>query len=404
MAQTYTYSISADVPAGQVDINRLWQDISSSAIVTALDNIKVVGDTLSVIFKAALSAGDKTLLDNDTTAPSGGLIGAHTGAPLEDRLPVQLNAEQSGNSIRVVLAGTADGSDTNFSTHNFCDRTTWFTDSARRTGQSLSQTSGTEFQAPDTMIICMDRGRVHRENYLVLRDVYEGAGHGWKVTLYADGSPLTKVSEHQDAIAANGDYYVNYETGAFHTFADYTGVAMTADYSYAQGSGWALEAKDGYILEIQAAETQFSQPFTMTDAIVFRVQAWSTTILADLVAAALVPADTWVSIDQLPLPVQEMLPGTPADYVPLVYQTKRQLYQEGRGSYPVIYNDTQANADAQGRLFRGFVGDVQGFPFKYDATRLIGVGYRLHVQLENHVPFEGKEATGTFYCRARELS
>lgn len=79
---TYTYSIASDIPAGEVALGRLQQEIQASAILTALKGINRNDDVLDVIFKDALSAGDKTLLDGDTTGPAGGLIGAHTGEPL----------------------------------------------------------------------------------------------------------------------------------------------------------------------------------------------------------------------------------------------------------------------------------------------------------------------------------
>lgn len=75
----YTYSIANDFPNGAVAPAKLKREISASSIVTALDRIDTAGDVCDVWFKDPLSAGDKTTLDNDTTAPSGGLIGAHDG-------------------------------------------------------------------------------------------------------------------------------------------------------------------------------------------------------------------------------------------------------------------------------------------------------------------------------------
>jgi hypothetical protein len=79
VAQTYTYSVSADCPSGQVHVGNLRADILASAISSAvLQDIMRDGDVLSIIFDVALSAGDKTILDGDTLAPAGGLIAAHS--------------------------------------------------------------------------------------------------------------------------------------------------------------------------------------------------------------------------------------------------------------------------------------------------------------------------------------
>jgi hypothetical protein len=78
---TYTYSISQDIVAGAVDPTRLAHEIDDSSIATALARIDTSGDVLDVVFVDALSAGDKTALDGDTTNPCGGIIGAHSGVP-----------------------------------------------------------------------------------------------------------------------------------------------------------------------------------------------------------------------------------------------------------------------------------------------------------------------------------
>lgn len=74
--QTYSYAVASDFPNHAVDAGRLHEEVSDSAIVTALVGVGVKGDSCDVTFKAALSAGDKTLLD--------GIVAVHTGAPQLD--------------------------------------------------------------------------------------------------------------------------------------------------------------------------------------------------------------------------------------------------------------------------------------------------------------------------------
>jgi len=78
MAQTYTYSVSADCPSGQVHVGNLREDIIDAIGSAVLQDITRDGDVLNIIFDVALSVGDKTLLDADTTAPAGGTIANHT--------------------------------------------------------------------------------------------------------------------------------------------------------------------------------------------------------------------------------------------------------------------------------------------------------------------------------------
>ena len=79
MAETkYSY-------AKECDSNRLTQEISDSAIITALDRIERV-TTTDIWFKAALSGGDETILSS--------LVTAHVNTPLPDNevKPVSVTA------------------------------------------------------------------------------------------------------------------------------------------------------------------------------------------------------------------------------------------------------------------------------------------------------------------------
>lgn len=84
MAETpYTYTIATDFPNGIVDPDRLTLEILASAIVTALARIDTDDGDCSVVFVAALTAGEKTILDGDASPPAAGsIIGDHTGAPV----------------------------------------------------------------------------------------------------------------------------------------------------------------------------------------------------------------------------------------------------------------------------------------------------------------------------------
>ncbi len=84
--QAYPYSKSADFPGGAIDSTNLMDEIAASSIATALNRIDVAGNDVSIVFASALSAGDKTTLDNDTAGPAGGLIAAHDNE--ESNLPV----------------------------------------------------------------------------------------------------------------------------------------------------------------------------------------------------------------------------------------------------------------------------------------------------------------------------
>jgi len=92
------YSIQNDFPNHKVAPDRLTQQIQQSAIVTALDSINTSGDLCAVIFKAALSTGDVTILD--------GIVATHSGEPLPNDVPAPV---QSYSGVATPSPITTDG-------------------------------------------------------------------------------------------------------------------------------------------------------------------------------------------------------------------------------------------------------------------------------------------------------
>ena len=101
-ATKYTYSIADDFPATGFNSDRLVADIQESAIATDLSRIASSGDTVDIWFADALSAGDKTILDGDTSDPAGGLIAAHSGTQPREALNVVTDP-----SMEAVLPGAS---------------------------------------------------------------------------------------------------------------------------------------------------------------------------------------------------------------------------------------------------------------------------------------------------------
>lgn len=71
MSESIDYSIMGDTMNGAVNPPKLNEEIYLSSIVTALEGITTSGDTLTIIFKAALSPTDADTLDD--------VIAAHDG-------------------------------------------------------------------------------------------------------------------------------------------------------------------------------------------------------------------------------------------------------------------------------------------------------------------------------------
>lgn len=79
------FSISNDMTNGVGD--SLESEIRNSSIATALESISVIEDVLTILFKADLSAGDTTILNNLISNHSGNDIGEEVIIKYQESLP-----------------------------------------------------------------------------------------------------------------------------------------------------------------------------------------------------------------------------------------------------------------------------------------------------------------------------
>jgi len=93
---TYTYSIQNDFPNHLVCSDCFILEIEASAIVTALERIDTDAVNCYVVFKAALSEGDETILD--------GLVAVHTGMSIAPKpISVELASPETSDGKPIVL-------------------------------------------------------------------------------------------------------------------------------------------------------------------------------------------------------------------------------------------------------------------------------------------------------------
>lgn len=151
----YSY-IQTDFPGQKVNPNRLKDEISASAIVTALERIDTSAGseptpgfyndgvlsgtfTVNIWFKDALSVSDKTILDNDTTNPAGGLIAAHNNAPTHITEVIAPQTTTTNEIINGYIATAA--------TTSVTIRATAYTPQGTNAQRSISSTSANDTSA-----------------------------------------------------------------------------------------------------------------------------------------------------------------------------------------------------------------------------------------------------------------
>jgi len=230
-ATKYTYTISTATANGIVDATALAEQIQASAIVTALDYINTSGDTLDIWFKDGLSEGDEATL----TA----LVTAHDGTPVTPP-PSQMEltniATNPDDKALQTAQGKLEGSSTLLVSHDWCDRTTWWTDSVQVENETLSTSDNLTFNSAHINWIDLSHGKVPYE------DEYDPS-----VAIMVD-----------DEVVLTG-FTINYAAGTVTFESSQAGSVVKASYNYENGSTWKITPDSGKILKILGTIIKFAE-------------------------------------------------------------------------------------------------------------------------------------------------
>lgn len=382
MSETYTYALSEFVGSTHEDVvdpARLRDEIEAAAITIALDETPtVVGSNCDVTFKAAISSGEETTLD--------GIVAAHTGQPVTpDPMPVEFPNRQINDVPFVALADRL-GKDTIYSTHNYCDATSWYSESTRVTEQALTDTGdGLSWSCPDTNIIDMFHGKVFDED--PLRDEQD---HGYKVLVESssDGQNWTIEKQRPPLATSGGDYSLNYATGVFTFFSSRSGKQVRASYSKEAGSGWLVVPTSGRKLSIEMAEIQFSENIDFDSYLVMTMTGHCIYFYPEGAESNGGPL-----ADDYPIEISRT-----------VYKNMAQMLDESVGTFATL-----ANIGVTGAIG----SPVTVLQFRYGRPRQVysSLGMKIRIGLGRYsvdengdfnleewtTPMGGTRATGTFY-------
>lgn len=278
----------------------------------------------------------------------------------------------------VVEAAPRDGSKLQIISQNFCDKSTWWTKSIRRTGQVLTSTNPSDgnniFALPSpTVLVDVSHGRIFGEDKIAAT---------YKPVVYVDGAVRSEI----DPDTGIGDYTIDYSTGTV-TFAADPGGTVTMDYSEVTTSEWYITPEAGKRIRMIAAELQFSTDCRMKDTFIFQVRA---------------------TVGKCPLlnPYWNENPdGPPGPYPtgtilplgqPVKYKTVFDLIVESSGAFPIIPKTPTSTPG-----WRDLKEDIIVFKWPYDTQATIDVrsswGMDVEIKLENNRPCEGSVAVATFY-------
>ena len=213
-----------------IDEDRLSLEIRNSNITIALNEVVITGEnTADVFFKNDLPSVDKGILDE--------LIADHINQPITVRDSVDIaNVGISKTQKALTVAATKqEGSSTHIISHDFTDKTTWYTESVRVDNVVLTSTDNLTFTSNHLNWINLTSGKVPYEH---------------------------RLSRYFPVIKVNGaivtpDVSIDHNSGAI-TFANPQTGTITADYSYAEGSTWVLKPSVGKVLKLEGTAVKFT--------------------------------------------------------------------------------------------------------------------------------------------------
>jgi hypothetical protein len=301
---------------------------------------------------ASLSGDDQTKLDT--------IVSNHSGEPLQpENVPVEVTnsaSTDSHNRTITVPEPETDRKMVNIASHNFCDKTTWWQQSAPITYEELTDTGdGLTFSSVNTHWIDLTHGKFYLEDRIANRDDYIPV-------VKVDGVTMT---ERTPFATSGGDYVIDYAAGTVTFTSSQAGKTVTASYYFAGSSLFTLAPDAGKVLWVRDSEVQFSVDVEMASTVNFQAFAYDPTDVPNKV------------------PVSQKTN----------YKTLRNFVEEAKGVYPQV--PALAASDP-----RGLANAHVVFPFKYTQVKSLpsSLGVEIRMWLDEDVEFGGEFGTATFYC------
>jgi hypothetical protein len=239
------YSYSKDA----CNLNLMGDEIRNSDITIALDYLNFGNGTLDIFFKAELSTAEVIILE--------GLVQNHVAQvdPVAST-PVVVSNFPIGLTTKSLKTTSfkPETFSTTIVTHDFMDKTTWYTKSVRVTDAVLTQ-EGLTFSSEHTHWVDLTHGKVYLEDTVNASGAY---------------SVIVKID---DVVQTDG-FEVNYNEGKV-VFDNDPGGVVKATYSYATESTWILAPYPGKKILIEHTELQFARNVQITNPIDFEMWVYN---------------------------------------------------------------------------------------------------------------------------------
>jgi len=255
----------------------------------------------------------------------------------------------------------------NFFSHNWCDKTTWYTDSVRVVDEiAVNSGDNKTYHLNDGYIIDVSHGKLFLEDFLK-----DSNGNSYKISVKVNDIEVEEIDPHDN----QGDYLVDYVLGKIiftNTLNELDVVKVT--YHYATTSTFIIKPDQNKKLNISIAEVQFSQDIILNDAIVFQPFGYVDVFAPHLVGA--LGSGTKIPLED-----------------PVIYKTIGDFQCDAFKAYPAYPKLSEST-------WRGMSQPLLVFDWDYISSTSIyeKYGMEIRVSLQHHEPFGGYYASASFYC------
>lgn len=314
-----------------IEIELNWEDFKSNVSNRSLDHYYyMTGSAYNLIaIENAMAYKHKLDIDDVAEYETGLKLTANTKATT----PKTSTVKPQGNA-------------TSYTSHNWCDKCTWYEDSMKVTGEVVPTNDNLTYTSANDCWIDLTNGRVFKED---------------------DIASSCPVNIYVDAIEVTSGFTINYESGSVTFDITQTGI-ITVDYHYATTSTYTIIPDSGTMLTISDAEVQFSKDIAFDSTINFEVWVFN----------------PYYGITGHPYEFLVKIP-----YQSTKYKNIKNVIDscnQGQGFIPAMPNS-------------GLMNDVCVFPFNYKSVKELrsSQGAELKISLAGDVPLSGEYATATFY-------
>lgn len=232
MAKIKSYSIENDTANSRFNSEALDASMRADAVVGPIFdgiNYQQGSDTFDCYLIVERTQAFDTAMD--------AIVASHTGVPLpEVPQQVQIMPHAGESSPLFAVQKPVGKLFKAITSHDFTDKTSWYSQSVRVTGESLTGSLLGPYSGTKPNWINLTSGLVPRE---------DDFSSPYLPKIYVGGVEVTE------------GFTINHAAGTV-LFDSIPGGAVTADYSYATGSSWCLVPESGKALRLEHAELDFT--------------------------------------------------------------------------------------------------------------------------------------------------